>query len=181
MVCVRCKMAVQSVLEKLDLHYSEIQLGWVKLDTELSTAQLHQLDRELKFYDLEILENKKKALVERIKTLIIDMLHTADKADNVRFSEYVSGILHYDYTYLSNIYSEMENSTIERFYIEQRIERAKELMIYEGMNVSEIAYALNFSSVSHFCLQFKKVSGQKPAAFKKASESPDFIWRKLNI
>ena len=167
MVCVRCKMAVQSVLEKLDLHYSEIQLGWVKLDTELSTAQLHQLDRELKFYDLEILENKKKALVERIKTLIIDMLHTADKADNVRFSEYVSGILHYDYTYLSNIYSEMENSTIERFYIEQRIERAKELMIYEGMNVSEIAYALNFSSVSHFCLQFKKSVRTKASGVQK--------------
>lgn len=181
MVCVRCKMAVQSVLEKMNLPFSEIELGWVKLDTELSPAQMQQLNKELKVYHLEILENKKKALVERIKTLIIGMLHSTNAPDNIRFSEYVSKILHYDYTYLSNIFSEMENSTIERFYIEQRIERAKELMIYEGMNVSEIAYALNFSSVSHFCLQFKKVSGQKPASFKKASEAADFIWRKVNI
>ena len=90
MVCVRCKMAVQSVLEKMNLPFSEIELGWVKLDTELSPAQMQQLNKELKVYHLEILENKKKALVERIKTLIIGMLHSTNAPDNIRFSEYVS-------------------------------------------------------------------------------------------
>jgi AraC-like DNA-binding protein len=174
-------MAVQSVLDKMQWKYTEIELGWVNLDAELSSEQLQQFNSKLKFYHLEILENKKKVLVERIKTVIIEMLHAATHDEKIKFSEFVSKALHYDYTYLSNIFSELENSTIERFYIEQRIERAKELMIYDEMNVSEIAYELDFSSISHFCLQFKKVVGQTPSAFKKLSSAPDFIWRKVIV
>lgn len=179
MVCIRCKMAVQSILDRMGMEYSNIELGWVKLSFEPSEVQLKQFNFELKHFHLEILEHKKKILVERIKTLIIEMLHDDVISSKMRFSQYVSSQLHYDYTYLSNIFSEMEEHTIERFYIEQRIERAKELMIYDGKNVSEISYELNFSNVSHFCRQFKKVSGQTPAAFRKLSDTPDFIWRKI--
>lgn len=172
-------MAVQSVVEKMGMPYTQIELGWIHLSGEPSPAQLHQFDLELRHYHLEILENKKQILVERIKTLIIELLHSEEISSKMRFSQYVSSVLHYDYTYLSNIFSEVKNSTIERFYIENRIERAKELIIYEEKNVSEISYELNFSNVSHFCRQFKKVTGLTPASFKKLSDAPDFIWRKV--
>lgn len=172
-------MIVQSILKKMDMQYTELELGWVKLEFEPSETQLQRFDTELRYYHLEILKHKKTILVEKIKTLIIEMLHNEEASSKTRFSQYVSSSLHYDYTYLSNIFSEMEESTIERFYIEQRIERAKELMIYEGKNVSEISYDLNFSNVSHFCRQFRKVTGQTPAAYKKLSETPDFVWRKV--
>jgi AraC-like DNA-binding protein len=174
-------MAVQSILDKLRMPYSAIELGWARLSVEPSAMQVQQLNRELKVYHLEILENKKEILVEQIKTLIIGMLHQTEASQGLRFSQYVSQALRYDYTYLSNIFSDMQNSTIERFYIGQRIERSKELMIYEGMNVSEISYELNFSNASHFCRQFKKVTGQTPAAFKRHSEAPDFVWRKIVV
>ncbi len=177
MVCVRCKMAVQSVLEALDIDFLTIELGKVKITAELTSGQRIKLNAALKQYELELMDDKRKILVERIKTLIIDMFHSSDTEIQPKFSEFLSKKLHYDYTYLANTFSEMEGSTIERFYIVNRIERVKELIVYETLSITEIAYQLDYSSVSHLCLQFKKVTGQTPSAFKKLCESEDYVWR----
>lgn len=178
MVCVRCKMAVQSVLEALQIGYLKIELGRAELAADLSPGELQQLNNSLKHYELELMEDRKKILTERIKVLIIDLFHAADTNLYQKFSEYLAKILFYDYTYLANTFSEVEGTTIERFYIETRVERAKELMVYEDMRTTEIAYQLNFASVSHFCLQFKKVTGQTPSQFKKLCGSPGYVWKK---
>ncbi|MBC7826603.1 MAG: helix-turn-helix transcriptional regulator [Chitinophagaceae bacterium] len=177
MVCLRCKMAVQSVLEGLSIRYSSIELGKVALLEVLSPDQQKKINAALQHYKLELMDDKRKILVERIKILIIELLHSPDNEMRLKLSEYLSKGLHYDYTYLSNIFSEMEGSTIERFYIVTRIERVKELIVYEDLSVTEIAYQLNYSSVSHLCLQFKKVTGQTPSMFRKKCESGDFVWR----
>jgi AraC-like DNA-binding protein len=146
---------------------------------DLSVQQRTDLDSALKVYELELMEDKRKILVERIKTLIIELFHSSEVELDIKFSAHLSRSLNYDYTYLSNVFSELEGSTIEKFYITQRIERVKELMVYEGLTVSEISHHLNFSSVSHLCLQFKKVTGLTPSVFKKLCASEDFVWRKL--
>lgn len=177
MVCVRCKMAVQAVLTELDIKYSRVELGVATLAVSLSSEQLNQIDTKLKFYELELMEDRKKILVERIKTLIINIFLSANDDIRLKFSEYLSRSLHYDYTYLSNVFSELEGATIERFYIGTRIERVKELIVYEGLSVTEIAYILNYSSTSHLCLQFKKITGITPSIFRKRCESADYVWR----
>ncbi len=178
MVCVRCKMAVRAVLQSLNIDYTTIELGKAKLTADLSVPQRSALDAALRVYELELMEDKKKILVERIKSLIIELFHSSDIQLLLKFSEHLSQHLHYDYTYLSNIFSELEAGTIEKYYITQRIERVKELIIYEGLSVTEISHHLNFSSVSHLCLQFKKVTGQTPSMFKKLCATEDFVWRK---
>lgn len=177
MVCVRCKMAVQSVLDGLQISFREIELGRAELNADLSAQQLKQLNEALKHYQLELMDDKKKIMAERVKVLIIELFHSPDANLYERLSDYLSKTLFYDYTYLANVFSETEGTTIERFYIESRVERAKELMVYESMTVTEIAYHLNYSSVSHFSLQFKKVTGQTPSQFKKLCESPGYVWR----
>lgn len=177
MVCVRCKMAVQSVLAELHIDYLKIELGKVELAQDITMEQQKKLNNGLQHYQLEILEDRKKILVERVKVLIIDMFHSSNGDIQVKFSEYLSKNLFYDYTYLANTFSEMEGHTIERFYIVTRIERVKELIVYEALSLTEIAYQLNYSSVSHLCLQFKKVTGQTPSTFKKLCESQDFVWK----
>lgn len=178
MVCVRCKMAVRTVLENLNIAYATIDLGKAELTYDLSAKQRVDLDSALKLYELELIEDKRKILVERVKTVIIELFHSDRVELDVKFSEHLSRSLHYDYTYLSNVFSEIEGSTIEKYYIIQRVERAKELMVYEGLNVTEISHYLNYSSVSHFCHQFKKVTGLSPSHFKKLCLQEDFIWRK---
>ena len=177
MVCVRCKMAVQSVLESLKINYLHIELGKVSLTTALTLEEQAVLNSSLKRYQLELMDDKRKILVERIKTLIIEQFHSPGDEIHFKFSEHLSSSLNYDYTYLSNVFSELEGSTIEKFYIVQRIERVKELIVYEGLSVTEISHYLNFSSVSHLCLQFKKITGQTPSAFKKLCTTEDFVWR----
>jgi AraC-like DNA-binding protein len=172
-------MAVSTVLENLNIKYTAIQLGKAELAADLSVQQRTDLDSALKVYELELMEDKRKILVERIKTLIIELFHSSEVELDIKFSAHLSRSLNYDYTYLSNVFSELEGSTIEKFYITQRIERVKELMVYEGLTVSEISHHLNFSSVSHLCLQFKKVTGLTPSVFKKLCASEDFVWRKL--
>jgi AraC-like DNA-binding protein len=128
------------------------------------------------------MDDKKKIIVERIKTCITEKLNSSStKTIEEKLSTYLSSCLHYHYTYLSNIFSEMENCTLERYYIEERIERVKELMVYEDMPVKEISYLLNYSSVPHLCLQFKKVTGLTPSQFKKLCLSDEFVWRNLDI
>jgi AraC-like DNA-binding protein len=170
-------MAVQAVLERLNINYSLIELGKVRLTSNLSLLQAKDLDAALQVYELELMDDKRKILVERIKTLIIELFHASEVEGQLKFSEYLSRKLHYDYTYLSNVFSEMEGSTIEKFYITNRIERVKELIIYDGLTVTEISHHLHYSSASHLCLQFKKVTGFTPSRFKAMCASEDFIWR----
>ena len=177
MVCIRCKMTVKAVLESLAIDYLKVELGWAELAVPATAEQKNAIDAGLRHYSLELMANKKMIIVERIKTLIIEKFHAADTEMDLKFSVYLSEGLQYDYTYLANIFSEMEGTTIERFYISNRIERVKELMIYELLSIKEIAYQMNYSSVSHLCLQFKKVTGHTPSAFKKLCESREFVWK----
>lgn len=177
MVCVRCKMAVEAVLKNLAIDYLEVQLGKVVFPSALSAAQLVQFSAGLLHYKLELLDNRKKILAERIKTVIIELFENPEKELLHKFSEYLSIQLHYDYTYMANVFSEKEGITIERFYISHRIEKVKELMYYEDISIKEISYRLHFSSVAHLSQQFKKVTGITPAAFRKLCASEDFVWR----
>lgn len=179
MVCIRCKMAVQAVLEALEIPYTSIELGRVKLANGINAQQRQQLNAALQHYHLALMDDKKRVIAERIKTLIIELLHGKNDVMQLKLSVYLANSLQYDYTYLSNIFSEVQGSTIERFYIVTRIERVKELLIYEDLSITEIAGQLNYSNLSHLCLQFKKVTGQTPSEFKKQSEADDFVWRKL--
>lgn len=177
MVSARCKMAVQSVLETLKIDYLSIELGEVKLAAGLNPEQQKELNTTLKYYELELMDDKKKMLVDRIKSLIIETFHTPNIEMRLKLSEYLSKNLDYDYTCLANIFAETEGSTIERFYITNRIERVKELIMYETLSIEEIADQLNYSSVAHLCHQFKKVTGETPSMFKKLCESSDYAWK----
>ena len=170
MVCVRCKMAVQTILKELNIEYISIELGRVKIAGELNSDQLRKLGVALKYYELELMDNKKKILVESIKLLINEMLHSSNDALRLKFSEYLSKQLHFEYTYLANVFSETEGSTVEKFFILSKIERVKELLVYEGFSIKEIAFEMNYSSESHLCQQFKKVTGQTPSMYKKLFE-----------
>jgi AraC-like DNA-binding protein len=179
MVCLRCKMAVQSVLEELQIEYESIELGRVNLRSYLSPEQKKLLNNALRKYELQLMEDQKAVLVEQIKIIILELFQEPDTEMQIKLSAYLSTKLNYQYTYLSNLFSEKEGFTIERFYIVSRVERVKELMMYEDLSLSDIAYQLKYSSVSHLCLQFKKVTGQTPSAFKSLCQSNDFVWRKL--
>jgi AraC-like DNA-binding protein len=179
MVCVRCVMAVETVLSTLSIPWADISLGKVELQKALTEEELSLVNQGLKEYELELMGDRKKILVERIKTAIIELLHNDLMDNRLKLSEYLSSQLNYDYTYLSNHFSEMEGSTIERFYLVNRIERVKELIVYEGLNVTEISYRLQYSSVSHLCSQFRKIAGCTPADFKRKLSSPDFAWREI--
>lgn len=170
-------MAVQSVLEGLNMSYLSIELGRVKLTDNITEDQRNKIQTALKHYQLELMDDKRKILTEQIKVLITELFQPATVNQYKKFSDYLSKNLFYDYTYLANVFSETEGFTIERFYIESRVERIKELIVYEKSSVTEIAYQLNYSSVSHLCQQFKKVTGQTPSEFKKLCESEDFTWR----
>ena len=177
MVCVRCKMAVQSALEAHHIPFLSIELGRVKLPVALADEQLSALGKSLKYYELELMQDRKKILVERIKTKIIGLL-ASPEGPPLKLSAYLSEALGYKYTYLANTFSELEGTTLERYFINSRVERAKELMVYEEMPLGEIADELRYSNVSHLCLQFKKVTGLTPAEFKKHCQSDDFVWRR---
>jgi len=180
MVCVRCKMAVQAVLEKLDIAYNSIEMGRADLCSPLGIEEYKTLDAALRYYELELMDNKKSILVDQIKVLILEMIRDESIGPPLKFTAYLSRRLGYNYTYISNVFSEAENSTIERHYITQRIERVKELIVYEEMSLKEIAYQLNYSSVSHLCLQFKKVTGNAPSTFKKLCQTPGYAWKNEN-
>ena len=179
MVSLRCKMAVQSVLESSKIDYLSIKLGEVKLAADLTAEQKKILTTALQRYELELINDKRKIIVERIKTLIIETFHSSGIEMRLKFSAYLSQTLDYDYTYLANTFSEMEGGTIERFYISTRIERAKELIVYEGLSIKEIAHQLNYSSVAHLSYQFKKVTGESLSMFRKRCELPGFIWKNV--
>ena len=167
MVSARCKMVVKSALDDMHLHYGSVNLGEVEVFEDLSLEQRATLKEVLMAAGLDLMEDKKAILVERVKQVIIEMVHYAEERPKCNFSDHLSTTLQYDYTYLSNLFSEVKGITIEHYIIAHRIERVKELILYDEMNLTEIAEKLNYSSVGHLSNQFKKVTGLTPSFFKK--------------
>ena len=167
MVSLRCKMIVKEALEKLGLHETALDLGLVEILEEISPEQRQLLKETLGRSGLELLDDKKSILIDKIKTVIIEMIHYSEDLPTVNYSDYISEKLDYDYTYLSNIFSEVKGITIQHFIIMHKIEKVKELLLYDEMNLSEISYKLHYSSVSHLSNQFKKITGLSPSFFKK--------------
>ena len=160
-------MVVKEELKKLGLHYIVVDLGEVDIMENLSAEQRDALKIALLNSGLELMDDKAALLVERIKNTIIDMVHTRDDIVKTKFSDFLSGKLDRDYTYLANLFSEVQGSTIEQFFISHKVERIKELIIYDELNITEIAWKMNYSSVAHLSNQFKKVTGLSPSHFKK--------------
>lgn len=166
MVSIRCKMIVKAELKKLGLHYVNVELGVVDVLEDISEEQRSKFKIALHTSGLELMDDKKAMLIERIKNLIIEMIHYADEFPKVKFSNYLSEKLGYDYTYLANLFSETEGKTIEHFIILHKIERVKELILYDELNLTEIAWKLHYSSVGALSNQFKKITGLTPSFFK---------------
>jgi len=170
MVCNRCKLVVKSELEKVGLHPLVINLGEVILqEDQLSPEQAEAIQSSFNELGFEIIDDKKSALIAKIKTLIIELVHQNDSDLNINLSDHLSHKLHHDYSYLSNLFSGIEGTTIEKYYINQKIEKVKELLVYDELSLSEIAFKLNYSSVAHLSAQFKKVTGLTPTHFKSVT------------
>ncbi len=170
MVSSRCKTVVKEELKKLGLHFIIVDLGEVEILEQISEEQRKQLKIELSHSGLELMEDKKSILIERIKNAIIEMVHHTEDLPSKRFSDYLSEKLSHDYTYMANLFSEVQGTTIEQFIIGHKIERIKELIIYGELNMTEIAWKMNYSSVAHLSNQFKKVTGLTPSHFKQMKD-----------
>lgn len=166
MVCRRCISAVQGVLKKENLSFSHIQLGEVILNTPPSTEQLSALQLGLTELGFELLDDQKQKIIEKIKNIVITQVHHSSAPQKLKFSDILVQSLNKDYSYLSNLFSEVEGITIEKYLINQRIERVKEMLIYNELSMSEIAYINGYSSVAHLSSQFKKITGLTPKHFK---------------
>lgn len=167
MVSLRSKMIVKEELKHLGLNFVIVDLGMVEILEEITPLQREQLKTNLLRSGLELLEDKKSILIDKIKNVIIEMIHYADELPKETYSEYISSKLGYDYTYLSNIFSEVKGTTIQQYIIIHKIERVKELLLYDELNLTEISYLLHYSSVAHLSNQFKKITGLSPSFFKK--------------
>ncbi len=167
---------VKYELEKLGLYCTSIELGMIEIKENITDELKLELKSNLAKSGLELLDDKKSILVDRIKNVIIEMIHYSDEIPKANYSEFISEKLNYDYTYLSNMFSEVKGITIQHFIIKHKIEKAKELILYDELNLTEIAYRLNYSSVAHLSNQFKKVTGQSPSFYKKIGEK-----RKCNL
>ena len=167
MVSTRCKIAVKEVFRNLGLVYGNVELGEVELAEILSDDKLDELKISLLNIGFELIEDRRAILIERIKNIVIDMVHHSDKPIKVNFSDYLSEKLKYDYTYMANVFSEVQGISIEQFIISHKVERIKEFIIYDELNMTEIAFKMNYSSVAHLSGQFKKVTGLTPSYFKK--------------
>jgi AraC-like DNA-binding protein len=159
-------MVVKSEIEKLGLHYGPVELGEAEIIENISPEQLAILEIALKKSGLELMDDKKSILVEKIKTIIIELVHYSDEQIKVNLSDYISEKLNYDYTYLANLFSEVKGTTIEKFFLSHKIEKVKELIVYDELTLTEIAYRLHYSSVAHLSNQFKKKTGLTPSHFK---------------
>ena len=170
MVSLRCKMMVKEELKKLGLNYVIVDLGTVEILEDITAVQFQKLKENLALSGLELLDDKKAILIDKIKNVIIEMIHYTDELPKVNYSDYISEKLHLDYTYLANIFSEVKGITIQQYIINHKIERVKELLLYDEFNLTQISYILNYSSVAHLSNQFKKVTGLSPSFFKKLKE-----------
>lgn len=170
MVSLRCKMAVKAALDELELHYILIDLGEVEIKEEITPEQRSRLKNVLLESGLELMDDHKAVLIEKIKIVIRELIHHEDEPLKINFSHYLSEKLNHDYTYLANLFSEVTGITIEHFIIAHKIERVKELLIYNELSLTEISYKLNYSSVAHLSNQFKKVTGLTPTFFKRIKD-----------
>jgi AraC-like DNA-binding protein len=159
-------MVVKDALKKVDLHYIIVDLGLVEIMEDITIAQHEQLKKILLRSGLELLDDKKSILIEKVKNVIIEMIHYADELPDINYSDYISEKLNYDYTYLANMFSEVKGITIQQFIIIHKIEKAKELLLYDELNLTEISYKLHYSSVAHLSNQFKKITGLSPSFYK---------------
>jgi AraC-like DNA-binding protein len=160
-------MVVKSELEKLGLHYIIVNLGETEIMEEITPEQISSLSIGLKKNGLELMDDRKSILVEKIKTSIIELVHYTDDQIKLNLSDYLSEKLNHDYTYLANLFSEVKGTTIENFYLTHKIEKVKELLVYDELSLTEIALKMHYSSVSHLSNQFKKMTGLTPSHFKK--------------
>lgn len=160
-------MVVKSELEKLGLHHIYVKIGEARIIENISQEQINQLDIALRKSGLELMGDKRSVLVEKIKNTIIELVHYTDDQIKVNLSDYLSEKLNHDYTYIANLFSEVKGTTIEKFYLVHKIEKVKELIVYNELNLSEIAYKMHYSSVAHLSNQFKKYTGLTPSHFKQ--------------
>ena len=167
MVSNRCKIAVKEALKSLGLHFVMVDLGEIDIMEDISNNQRNQLQELLNVSGLELMDDKKAMLIEKIKNVIVDIVHYSSELPAVNFSDYISEKLGLDYTYLSNIFSEVQGITIQQFLIIHKIERVKELLMYDEMNLTEISYHMHYSSVAHLSNQFKKITGLSASEFQK--------------
>ena len=170
MVSLRCKMMVRKELEKLGIIYKMIDLGMVETFENIDDEQWEKLKKNLLKSGLELLDNKKGILIEKIKNVITEMIHYTDEIPKVNYSDYISEKLGYDYTYLANTFSEVKGITIQQFIIINKIEKVKELLLYDELNLTEISYKLHYSSVAHLSNQFKKITGLTPSFYKQLKQ-----------
>ena len=166
MVCIRCQMVVKAELEKLGLQYAYVDIGEADILDPLLPQQLDQLDIALRKSGLLLMDDRKSILVERIIHVVIELVHYREDQPKINLSDYLSEKLNHDYAYLSNLFMEVKGSTIEKFYLAHRIERVKELIVYDELTLTEIAYMMHYSSVAHLSNQFKKITGLTPTHFK---------------
>lgn len=166
MVCNRCKMVVKAELEKIGIVPLSVDLGEVVVEKDISDDQKKLIDIKLQEFGFALIDDRKSRVIEKIKTIIIELVHQQNSKLSTNLSDYLSSELNHDYTYLTNLFSEVEGTTIEKYYIAQKIEKVKELLVYNELSLSEIAYMLHYSSVSHLSNQFKKVTGLTPSHFK---------------
>jgi AraC-like DNA-binding protein len=169
-------MLVKQELKNLGIHYSSVDLGLVEIIGEITEDKRNKLKAALLKSGLELMDNKKSILIEKIKIIITKMIHYNEELPKVKYSEYISNKMGYDYTYLANVFSEIEGITIGHYIIAHKIEKVKELLIYDELNLSEISYSMNYSSVSHLSTQFKKVTGLTPTYFKNLKDK-----RRINL
>lgn len=170
MVCARCKEAVKAIIERLDMIPASLELGEIELKEQPSKEKIKQLRLALQVAGFELIDDKKSRTIEKIKTLIVELVHYSNEQPKTNLSNYLSDKLHQDYTYLSNLFSETEGITIEKYLIAQKTERVKELLMYDELSLSEIAYKLNYSSAAHLSSQFKKVTGLTPSFYRSLKE-----------
>ena len=176
MVSLRCKMSVKDELLKIGVNYVNLELGMVEILEDITIEQRNQLKENLLKSGLELLDDKKSILIEKIKTVITEMIHYSDELPKVNYSDYISEIVGNDYTYLANTFSEVMGMTIQQFIIIHKIERVKELLIYDELNLTQIAFKMHYSSLGHLSNQFKKVTGLTPSFYKQLKDK-----RKANL
>jgi YesN/AraC family two-component response regulator len=170
MVCIRCKMVVHAELSKLGLHPARVELGQADITEDMSASQLVQFKSALLQSGFELMDDKKSVLIQKIKSVIVELVHYSEEPLLINFSNYLSIKLNHDYTYLANLFSEVQGSTIEKFYISHKIERVKELLVYNELTLTQIADKLHYSSVAYLSAQFKRVTGLTPSHFKKLKD-----------
>ena len=168
MVCIRCNMLVKEQLKKITLRNTVVKLGEVQITGGLTDAELNEFRTRLLKFGLEVLDDKKRILIEKIKEVIIELIHYNDEPLKINFSAYLSRKLNHEYTYMANLFSEVEGIHLEHYMISHKVERVKELLVYDKLTLTEISYKLNYSSVAHLCNQFKKITGITPSNFKKS-------------